>query len=30
LCHKRKYILLTTLIYDPKQAGNNIDVFYNH
>jgi hypothetical protein len=27
LCHKGKYLLLTTLISDPKQAGINIDVF---
>jgi hypothetical protein len=27
LCHKRKYLLLTTLISGPKQAGNDIDVF---
>jgi hypothetical protein len=26
LCHKQKYILLTTLISGPKQAGNDIDV----
>jgi hypothetical protein len=26
LCHKRKYLLLTTLISDPKQAGIDIDV----
>jgi hypothetical protein len=27
LCHKLKYLLLTTLISDPKQAGNDMDVF---
>jgi hypothetical protein len=27
LCHKQKYILLTTLISGPKQAGNGIVVF---
>ena len=27
LCHKRKYLLLTTLISGPKQAGVDIDVF---
>jgi hypothetical protein len=27
LCHKRKYLLLTTLISSPKQAGIDIDVF---
>jgi hypothetical protein len=27
LCHKRNYLLLTTLISGPKQAGNDIDVF---
>jgi hypothetical protein len=27
LCHKRKYLLLTTLISGPKQAGIDIDVF---
>jgi hypothetical protein len=27
LCHKRKYLLLTTLISGPKQADNDIDVF---
>jgi hypothetical protein len=27
LCHKRKYLLLTTLISGPNQAGNDIDVF---
>jgi hypothetical protein len=27
LCYKRKYLLLTTLISDPKQAGIDIDVF---
>jgi hypothetical protein len=27
LCQKRKYLLLTTLISGPKQAGNDIDVF---
>jgi hypothetical protein len=27
LCHKQKYLLLTTLISGPKQAGNDIDVF---
>jgi hypothetical protein len=27
LCHKRKYLLLTTLISAPKQAGIDIDVF---
>jgi hypothetical protein len=27
LCHKRKYLLLTTLIYGPKQADIDIDVF---
>jgi hypothetical protein len=27
LCHKRKYLLLTTLISSPKQVGNGIDVF---
>jgi hypothetical protein len=27
LCHKRKYLLLTTLISSPKQAGNDIDIF---
>jgi hypothetical protein len=27
LCHKRKYLLLATLISGPKQAGNDIDVF---
>jgi hypothetical protein len=26
LCHKRKYLLLTTLISGPKQAGIDIDV----
>jgi hypothetical protein len=27
LCHKRKYLLLTTLVSGPKQDGNDIDVF---
>jgi hypothetical protein len=27
LCHKRKYLLLKTLISGPKQAGIDIDVF---
>jgi hypothetical protein len=27
LCHKQKYLLLTTLISGPKQAGIDIDVF---
>jgi hypothetical protein len=27
LCHKRKYLLLTTLISGLKQAGIDIDVF---
>jgi hypothetical protein len=27
LCHKRKYLLLITLICSPKQAGVDIDVF---
>jgi hypothetical protein len=27
LCHKRKYLPLTTLISKPKQAGINIDFF---
>jgi hypothetical protein len=27
LCHKRKYLLLTTLISSPKQADIDIDVF---
>jgi hypothetical protein len=27
LCHKRKYLLLTTLISGPKQTGVDIDVF---
>jgi hypothetical protein len=27
LCHKRKYLLLTTLISGPKQAGIDIDIF---
>jgi hypothetical protein len=27
LCHKRKYLLLTTPISGPKQAGIDIDVF---
>jgi hypothetical protein len=27
LCHKRKYLLLTTLISGPKQDGIDIDVF---
>jgi hypothetical protein len=27
LCHKRKYLLLTTLISGPKHAGIDIDVF---
>jgi hypothetical protein len=27
LCHKRKYLLMTTLISSPKQAGNDIDIF---
>jgi hypothetical protein len=27
LCHKRKYLLLTTIISGPKQAGVDIDVF---
>jgi hypothetical protein len=27
LCHKQKYLLLTTLICGPKQAGIDIDVF---
>jgi hypothetical protein len=30
LCHKQKYLLFATLISGPKQAGNDIDVFYNH
>jgi hypothetical protein len=27
LCHKRKYLLFTTLISGPKQAAIDIDVF---
>jgi hypothetical protein len=27
LCHKQKYLLLTTLVSGPKQADNGIDVF---
>jgi hypothetical protein len=27
LCQKRKYILLTILIFGPKQLGIDIDVF---
>jgi hypothetical protein len=27
LCHKRKYLLLTTLILGPKQVDNDIDGF---
>jgi hypothetical protein len=27
LCHKRKYLLLTTLVSGPKQDGNDINVF---
>ena len=27
LCHKHKYLLLTTLISGPKEPGNYIDVF---
>jgi hypothetical protein len=27
LCHKRKYLILSILIQDPKQAGTDIDVF---
>jgi hypothetical protein len=27
LCHKRKYLLLTTLISSPKQADIDIDIF---
>jgi hypothetical protein len=27
LCHKRKYLLLTTLISGPKQVGIDIDIF---
>jgi hypothetical protein len=27
LCHKRKYLLLTTLISSHKQTGNDIDIF---
>jgi hypothetical protein len=27
LCHKQKYLLLTTLISGPRQASNDIDVF---
>jgi hypothetical protein len=27
LCHKGKYLLLTTVISGPKQAGIDIDVF---
>jgi hypothetical protein len=27
LCHKRKYLQLTTLISGPKEAGVDIDVF---
>jgi hypothetical protein len=27
LCHKQKYLLLTSLIFSPKQAGIDIDVF---
>jgi hypothetical protein len=27
LCHKQNYILLTTLITNPKQVGIDIDVF---
>jgi hypothetical protein len=27
LCHQRKYLLLTTLVSGPKQAGIDIDVF---
>jgi hypothetical protein len=28
LCHKRKYLLLITLISGPKQAGDDIDYFF--
>jgi hypothetical protein len=27
LCHKQKYLLLTTLVFGPKQVVNDIDVF---
>ena len=27
LCHKRKYLLLTTLISGPKEIGNDIELF---
>jgi hypothetical protein len=27
LCHKRKYLILSILIQDPKQAGIDIDLF---
>jgi hypothetical protein len=27
LCHKRKYLLLTTLISCPKQGSIDIDIF---
>jgi hypothetical protein len=27
LCHMRKYLMSTTLISGPKQAGIDIDVF---
>jgi hypothetical protein len=27
LCHKRKYLLLTTLVSSSKQANNDIDIF---
>jgi hypothetical protein len=27
LCYKRKYLMLSILIQDPKQAGTDIDVF---
>jgi hypothetical protein len=27
LCHKRKYLLLIALIFGPKQAGIDIDIF---
>jgi hypothetical protein len=28
LCHKRKYLPLTTVICGPKQAGIDIDIFF--
>jgi hypothetical protein len=28
LCHKRKYLMLTILISGPKEAGIDIDVFF--